>query len=456
MAGDALQLGIAGLAQAYGSGGQTPEGVLDALFAAIEADTREINAFCLLDREGARAAALASGMRWRAGRPIGPLDGVPVSIKDLMNVAGWPTRRGSLASAGEAPAAQDSPAVALLRAAGCVIFGKTTTTEFGWNIGSRNPHSGLTRNPLDPRRSAGGSSSGAAAQVAAGWGPLALGSDAGGSVRIPASYAGLVGFKPSFGAIPLAPQSAFAEFAHMGPFTRSVEDCALAMRVLSQADARDPSSLFGRTGSATGRPLRIGWTLQLGADMQVAPAIAVAFDALVARLAAAGHTLVPLPAEGTGTDMASHMWTVWASRVHESFLAWSPAQRALLEPRLQRLYEEGAALDIAQLSRSRVRLREFTTRLAQHFSDVDLLLTPAAPTVAPPIADVSDLPVNWFADNGFAYPFNLTQQPALSLPLGRDAGDLPFGLQIVGRKYDDARVLAFGKDVEALLSGHGA
>lgn len=449
MACDALRLDIAGLAKAYASGEHTPEGVLDALFAAIEADTRQINAFCLLDRESARAAALASGLRWRAGRAIGPLDGVPVSIKDLMNVAGWPTRRGSLASAGEPPAAADSPAVALLRAAGGVIFGKTTTTEFGWNIGSRSPQGGLTRNPVDPLRSTGGSSSGAAAQAAAGWGPLALGSDAGGSVRIPASYCGLVGFKPTFGAIPLAPQSAFAEFAHLGPFTRSVEDCELAMQVLSQADARDPSSLFARGGAGTVRPLSIGWTLQLGADMQVAPAIAEAFHALVEQLGQAGHTLVPLPAEGT--DMAPDMWTVWASRVHESFLAWTPAQRALLEGPLQQLYQEGATLDAGRLSRSRIRLRDFTSRLAQQFSRIDLLLTPATPTVAPPIADGTGAPVNWFADNGFSYPFNLTQQPALSLPLGRDADRLPFGLQIVGRKYEDARVLAIGREVESLL-----
>jgi len=454
MSGDSLTLGIAGLQNAYGSGEHTPEGVLDALFAAIDADTRHINAFCLLDREDARAAALASGARWREGRPLGPLDGVPVSIKDLMNVAGWPTRRGSRSSAGDPPAAQDSPAVALLRAAGCVIFGKTTTTEFGWNTSSWNPHSGLTRNPLDPLRSAGGSSSGAAAQAAAGWGPLALGSDAGGSVRIPASYCGVVGFKPSFGAIPLAPQSAFAEFAHLGPLTRSVEDCRQAMAVLSQADARDPGSLFIRGGAVQRGPVRIGWTLQLGADMQVEPAISDAFLAALEQLERAGHTLVPMPAEGT--DLASDMWTVWLSRVHESFLAWQPGQRLLLDARLQALYEEGNALELAQLARSRARLRDFAMRLAQQFASVDLMLTPATPSVAPAIAKDGSADINWFAGNGYAYPFNLTQQPALSIPLGRNADGLPFGLQIVGRRYDDARVLAFGEEVEALLSGSAA
>ena len=449
---DPLQLDIAGLGIAYQRGVHTPESVLEALLAAVDADARGIGAFCLIDADAAHEQARASGERWRTGQPLGALDGVPVSVKDLMNVAGWPTRRGSLASAGDPVSPVDSPCVAPLRAAGCVIFGKTTTTEFGWQIASRNPHTGLTRNPLDPARSAGGSSSGAAAQVAAGWGPLALGSDAGGSVRIPASYCGLVGFKPTFGAIPVAPQSAFAEFAHMGPLTRSVDDAIAAMRVLSHADTRDPTSLFVRDDAPAARPLRIGYALRLGAEMTVSPVVADAFAALTARLAAAGHKLVPLPAASAGIDGAASMWTVWASRVHESFMAWTDGQRQLLGAGLQALYAEGAALDMDALSRSRARLRTFAGELAQAFGDFDLLLTPTTPTVAPRLdLHASEQAVNWFADNGFSYPFNLTQQPALSLPLGRDGGGLPFGLQIVGRKYADAAVLGFGREVEALL-----
>jgi aspartyl-tRNA(Asn)/glutamyl-tRNA(Gln) amidotransferase subunit A len=450
-----LQLGILELAEAYRQGTYTPESVLDALLAAIAADTRGIDAFCLIDADAARTQARSSGERWRVGRPLGPLDGIPVSIKDLMNVAGWPTRRGSLASAGEPVAPEDSPCVVPLRAGGCVIFGKTTTTEFGWQIASLNPHTGVTRNPLDLTRSTGGSSSGAAAQVAAGWGPLSLGSDAGGSVRIPAAYCGLVGFKPTFGAIPVAPQSAFAEFAHMGPFTRSVDDAIAAMGVLSQPDTRDPSSLFVRTAARSTRPLRIGCTLQLGAEMNVAPAIAEAFAALVARLTEAGHTLVSLPAASAGIDCAAPMWNVWASRVHESFIAWPDAQRRKLGAGLQALYEEGAALGVATLSRSRAQLRAFAGHLAQAFGVFDLLLTPSTPSVAPPLDPrAGDNAVNWFADNGYSYPFNLTQQPALTVPLGRDADGLPFGVQIAGRRYDDATVLVFGREVEALLQGH--
>lgn len=450
----ALKLDIGALTAAYARGVHEPVAVLQALLSEAGADAQGLNAFCHLDAEGALAQAQASAARWQAGRALGPLDGVPVSIKDLLPVAGWPTRRGSLSTAGDPPAAQDAPLVAHLRAAGAVLFGKTTTTEFGWTIESSNPHAGTTRNPRDASRCAGGSSSGAAAQVAAGWGPLAVGSDAGGSVRIPAAWCGVVGFKPTFGAIPAAPQSAFAEFAHFGPLTRSVADCARAMAVLGQADARDPASLYPRTPAQRPAQLRIGWSLALGAPTALDPAIALALQALLERLAAAGHQLVALPALGLDADQA--MWTVWQSRVHESFVDWSDAQRAALAPALQRLWEQGADLSPARLARARAQLRGLAGALAQQFAGIDVLLTPAAPTVAPLLPDAQEAPDaqprNWFAGNGYCYPFNLTQQPALSLPLGRDAQGLPFGLQVVGRRYADELVLHVGRVVEGMLA----
>lgn len=447
MAGDALTLDIAGLQAAYRAG-LRPGEVLAQLFAAIEGDARGLNAFCLLDRASAEREAEASERRWREGRPLSALDGVPVSVKDLLNVAGWPTRRGSL-SGSDAPVAQDAPSVAALRAGGALLFGKTTTTEFGWTVGSSNPHSGTTRNPVNLGHEIGGSSSGAAAQVAAGWGPLALGSDAGGSVRLPASWSGTVGFKPSFGAIALAPASAFAEFAHLGTFTRSVADCAAALRVLSAPDARDPSSLFARAQAPAPRALRVAWTLSLGAAQAVQPAVAAALRELAQRLADAGHTVVEWPE--AASDRAADMWAVWLSRVHESFLDWDDAQRARLSPGLQQAYAQGAAQAPAELARSRARLRAWAGALAQGFGGIDVLLTPTTPGVAPPLGTVgSD---SWFGAAGFTYPFNLTQQPALSLPLGVDAQGLPFGVQLVGPRFQDAALLQAGARIEALLAG---
>lgn len=448
-----LALDIARLSQAYGSGECSPVDMLETMRSAIEQDTQGINAFSYLDWPAALQAARDSEQRHRAGQALGPLDGVPVSIKDLTQVAGWPTRCGSLSTDGDAPASVDAPSVVQLRAAGAVVFGKTTTTEFGWTVLSENPYSGLTRNPLNIAHSAGGSSSGAAAQVAAGWGPFALGSDAGGSVRIPASYCGLVGFKPTFGLIPAAPASAFAEFAHQGVLTRSMQDCLAAMSVFSRGDPRDPSSLFPRSAQDEKRPLRIGWSRTLGSSQLPDADVAQAFEQVLKGLSAAGYQLeeVTLGLE----DASDSMWTVWRSRVFESFQAWPASRRELLGEKLQGLYQAGARLGMAELAASQTRLRGLATTLAQAFCDIDVLLTPSAPSVAPLagryVANGDESGENWFAMNGYAYPFNVSQQPALSIPMGFGGQGLPVGLQIVGRKYHDKQVLQLGSALESLL-----
>ncbi|ROT46625.1 amidase [Pusillimonas sp. NJUB218] len=444
---------LASMVGQFRRGERSPVTVLRQLLDDIQADTAAINAFCLLDPDQAMAQAHAAQARYQAGAPLGPLDGVPVSVKDLVAVKGWPTRRGSLSSLADPVAEQDAPAVTLLRNAGSVIFGKTTTTEFGWTIGSTNPHAGVTRNPRSLEHSAGGSSSGAAAQVAAGWGAVALGSDAGGSVRIPASWCGVVGFKPTFGAIPLAPQSAFAEFAHLGLLTRSVADCAWAFSAMSGAHPLDPSSLYPRAGrSLPGRCLRIGWAMQFDADEMLDPTIDAAFRQFTSQLGAQGYEMQPVDLRTEG--LAEDMWRVWQSRIYESFVDWSPEKLALLDPRLRGVYEAGAGLGHAALTRSRARLRTFATRVATLFSDIDVLLTPATSQVAPrldaPVAASPDAE-NWFAGNGFAFPFNIAQMPALAMPLGVNASGLPFGLQVVGRRYEDEQVLRFAAELELHL-----
>lgn len=445
--------GLATMVGQFRRGELSPVTVTQQLLDDIQADTAGINAFCLLDPDQAMAQAHAAQARYQAGAPLGPLDGVPVSVKDLVAVKGWPTRRGSLSSLADPVAVQDAPAVTLLRNAGSVIFGKTTTTEFGWTIGSTNPHAGVTRNPRSLEHSAGGSSSGAAAQVAAGWGPVALGSDAGGSVRIPASWCGVVGFKPTFGAIPLAPQSAFAEFAHLGLLTRSVADCAWAFSAMSGAHPLDPSSLYPRASrSLPGRCLRIGWAMQFDADEVLDPTIDAALRQFTSQLGAQGYEMQPVDLRTEG--LAEDMWRVWQSRIYESFVDWSPEKLALLDPRLRGVYEAGAGLGHAALTRSRARLRTFATRVATLFSDIDVLLTPATSQVAPrldaPVAASPDAE-NWFSGNGFAFPFNITQMPAVAMPLGVNATGLPFGLQVVGRRYEDEQVLRFAAELELLL-----
>lgn len=450
-----LELGCAELAQAFQQGRHTPVEVLEALRQAIENDDQGINAFCHFDWPGAFEAARASGQRYRTGSPLGPLDGVPMSIKDLMDVEGWPTRRGSRVLANAGGAVGDAPVVSLLRAAGAVLFGKTTTTEFGWTIRSDNPLTGLTRNPLDPAHSAGGSSSGSAAQVAAGWGAVALGSDAGGSVRVPASYCGLVGFKPSFGAIPMIPSSAFTDFAHMGVLARSVADARIATAVMAHPDGRDLASSFPRVDIIEERPVRLGWALVLGADQQPAAHVASAFHAGLEQLRSAGYQLEEVDPQIQ--DCADAMWDIWRSRIYESFYTWPASQREQLGAGLQQLYQEGATMSLLDVAAARTRLRQMQARLGEVFGNIDILLTPMMPDSAPVAAeaDVAEQAAvqNWFRQSGYSYPFNVTGQPALSLPMGLCPKGLPLGMQVVGRKYHDSRVLKLAAELEALL-GH--
>lgn len=449
-----LEMGCAALTRAFKEGSLKPVEVVEALKSAVEAGDPVINAFCHFDWPHAVQAALAAQARYSAGAPLGPLDGVPVSVKDLIDVAGWPTRRGSRTMTDAAPASVDAPAVQLLRNAGAVLFGKTTTTEFGWTIRSDNPLTGLTRNPVNTSRSAGGSSSGAAAQVAAGWGPLALGSDAGGSVRVPASYCGLVGFKPSFGAIPMIPSSAFTEFAHLGVISRSVEDCSAAMIVLGKPDARDLASMFARTQSNESQPLRLGWSLYLGSDLRPDEHVVNAFQACLQKLRGAGYYLQEV--QPGLHDCAEAMWMIWRSRMLESFYAWPAERRDQLGAGLQQLYREGQAMTMTELAQSRVRLRQMAADLGRVFSQVDLLLTPMMPGSAPVAQESVEAErapaMNWFRQSGYAYPFNVTGQPAVSLPIGICPEGLPLGLQIVGRKYHDAQVLQTAAELERLMA----
>ncbi len=460
-------LGIGEMTAGFAAGAFSPVAVMQTLFDAIEQDSHGIDPFVHLDRPGALAAAVASEQRWRQGASLGPLDGVPVSIKDMTHVAGWPTRRGSLATASDPVPTQDAPAVQRLREGGAVLFGKTSTSEFGWAVISENPHHGTTRNPHHLGHTAGGSSSGAAAHVAMGWGPLALGSDAGGSVRIPASYTGLVALKPTFSAIPQPPQSAFSDFAHLGPMVRSVADCRAAMQVLSFADPRDPASMFPRgpaPGALAGRTPRIGWATRFGRQALLDPEIETRFRGFIGQLGGAG--LAPREIALDWLDTADEAWTLWATRIHESFFEWPAERRALLDPRLLRVHDQGGAVDMGELSRCRSRVREMANRIAALFCEIDFLLTPATSTPAPalgrlaaaehPLADeIEHRTGNWFAASPYSYPFNVTQQPGLSLPLGKTAAGLPFGLQAIGQKYADDALLDFAARIEPLLATGG-
>ena len=238
----------------------SPVEVTRACLDRIERWNDRVHAFCLVDGEAALAAARESEARWRRGEPLGLLDGVPATIKDLVLTRGWIARRGSHTTEGHPPAAADAPATARLREAGAVLLGSTTTPEFGWKGVTDNPLGHVARNPWDIARTPGGSSGGAAVAAALGMGALHVGTDGGGSIRIPASFCGIVGLKPTFGRVPAWPLSPFGTVAHLGPMTRTVEDAALMLTVMSRPDIRDWTRLAagrrGLSGRAGRRPRR--------------------------------------------------------------------------------------------------------------------------------------------------------------------------------------------------------
>lgn len=307
------------LVAAYRAHELSPVEATNAVIDRIEEADGEFNAFCLVDRESALVQARASETRWQANHPQGLLDGVPTSIKDIFLTKGWPTLRGSKAIDPDQPWEVDAPVVARLRADGMVFVGKNTTPELAWKGVTDSPLTGITRNPADPRTTAGGSSGGASAAVAAGMGPVCVGTDAGGSVRIPASFCGIVGFKPTHGRVPMFPASPFGPLAHAGPMTRTVEDAALLMDIISLPDHRDPTALapprltfrgeYNR--EVTGLPVAYSKTLGY---VQVDEEVGRICDAVVAKIDAAG---MPVTAVDPGFE----------DPLEPFKLLWGPARR---------------------------------------------------------------------------------------------------------------------------------
>ena len=407
-----------------------------------------VNAFVRLDAEGALASAAESAERWQRGEPDGLLDGVPVTVKDILLQRGAPTLRGSKTIAEQGSWDEDAPSVARLREHGAVFIGKTTTPEFGWKGVTDSPLSGVTRNPHDPSRTAGGSSGGSAAAVALGAGPLSLGTDGGGSVRIPASFCGIFGLKPTYGRVPLYPASAFGTLSHVGPMTRDAADAALLLDVIGVPDARDWSGLDRAPGSFTEalaegiQGLRIAYSPSLGGQVAVRPAVAAAVRRGVERLAALGAYVEETDPDFSDPVDAFHtLWFSGAARVTQKL---TPQQRELLDPGLREICATGAgfsALDYLAAVDARMELGR---RMGLFHERYDLLVTPTLPITA--FEAGVEVPKGsgyrrWTGWTPFTYPFNLTQQPAATVPVGNDGDGLPVGLQIVGARHRDDLVL---------------
>ena len=433
----------------------SPVEVTEAVLARVDRCEPELNAFCVLDGDFALAAARDSEARWQSGTPLGLVDGVPTTIKDVVTAKGWPTRRGSCTSPAEGPWDVDAPAPARMREHGAVLLGKTTTPEYGWKGVTDCPLTGITRNPWNTDLTPGGSSGGAAAACATGMGALHVGSDGGGSIRMPCALTGVFGIKATSGRVPIYPTNALGNTVHHGPMTRTVTDAALMLTILSEPDARDWFALpyeprDWRVGLDDGvRGLRIAYSRNFGyadVDPEIADLVEDAAQVL-ADLGAVVEELDPgfdNPMEAFRTNfflsLRSAIDTVPEERRGEfdpGFVRWVDAYRD----------KDADAL----LAAHGVRMALGHT-MNVFLDSWDLLLTPQLPIAA--FEAGVEVPAgrgmtSWMEWSPFTYPFNFTGHPAAAVPCGLTPAGLPTAFQLVGARYREDLVLRAARAYES-------
>jgi aspartyl-tRNA(Asn)/glutamyl-tRNA(Gln) amidotransferase subunit A len=430
----------------------SPLEVLDEVIAQVGQWEPHINALYLYDPDGARTVAKASTDRWQAGEPMGTLDGVPVTIKDNVATKGQPVPLGA-ASVKHVPAEKDAPPAARLREAGAVIFAKTTMPDYGMLSSGLSSFHPLTRNPWDLSKNPGGSSAGAGAAGAAGYGPLHLGTDIGGSVRLPACWCGLVALKPSLGRIPIDPPYVGRV---AGPLTRTVDDAALMMSVLSRPDRRDGMSLPAheinwKTLEKSPRKLRLGLML----DLNVGQALEKEVRDVVVKAAKAFESAGAVITEVDGfftREMLDGLDSFWRARMWDDLSKLSAEQRGKVLPYIYKWGEAGAKLSGVDVVRGFNQTMAIRAAAAKLFCDFDYIISPVSPVVnfaAELPAPLND-PDKPFEHICYTVPWNMSENPALSINGGYDKNGFPIGVQIIGRRFDDIGVLGMAKAFEAL------
>ncbi len=442
------------LSSAYRTGEASPVEVARASLDRVRVVEPAVNAFVWVDEEGALAQARASEARWRAGEQLGALDGVPVTVKDLLPYAGHPTRKGSRHTDPTALPTEEAPTVMRLREQGSVFLGATTTPEFGWKGGGDSPLTGITRNPWDTSRTTGGSSAGAGAAAATGMGVLHVGTDGGGSVRMPAAFCGVVGLKPTHAIVPIHPAAVSGMLSHVGPLARTVRDAAHLMAAIARPDARDvypsladPRSwLDGIEDGVAG--LRIAYAPRF-ARADVDPRIAAAVDAAVDVLAGLGaHVDVVEP---PGPDVRDAFLTLWDAALGRALRGLSDEQLAQSDPGLVATMRRREALSLDDFLDADAVRGALTARFSALLTTYDLLVSPQVPVLAFPVGqDVADpaTQAHWVDWTPFTYPLNMTRHPAATVPVGLSPEGLPMAMQIVGRHFDDRLVLRAARAYE--------
>lgn len=435
------------LAAGYRSGAFTPLDATRAALDTVAAHNGPVNAFVLVDEEAALADAKASTERFHDARPLGPGDGIPSSIKDIFYTSGWPTLRGTHLIDEQGPWDVDAPCVARLRESGAVLLGKTTTPEFAWKGVTDSQRQGSTGNPWDPALTSGGSSGGSATAVGLGMGPWSVGTDGGGSVRIPAAFTGTVALKPTFGLVPMFPASPFGTLAHAGPMTRTVQDAARLLDIITGFDSRDwsalptPRSSFAESLDGRIEGLRIAFSPNLGYVDNDPEVERLVRDAVAALEELGAHVEEVDPGFSDPVEAFHTLWFCGAAKVVE---AYGDGALDRVDPLLRAGIERwGGASASEFLDATAVRM-DLGVRMGDFHERYDVLVTPTMPIVAFP-RDVP-APPGWPSDDWtswtpYTYPFNMTQQPAASFPCGWSRAGLPVGLQVVGPRHADALVL---------------
>lgn len=453
---DICYLSAVDLAAAIRARMLSPVEVTRAVLDRIDQLNPTLNAFCISIAEEALVTARQAEAAVVAGKPLGPLHGVPVSVKDILSVKDSRTTSGSKLLEHNITR-EDAPGIERLRRAGAILIGRTTTPEYGWKGVTDSRVFGITRNPWNPALTPGGSSGGAAAAVAAGLGPVGIGTDGGGSIRIPASFCGVVGLKASFGRIPNYPATAVDSVRHTGPLTRTVADAALVLNVMAGPDERDPSSLPATRedyleGLDRGlQGLRLAYSPDLG-YAHVDPEVAQLCRQTASRFTEAGALLETVALRW---DDPYECWKVFFYGGIAANLAGKLRDQGhLLDPGLRKIVEEEMSLRAVDYVNALLQRNAFWQQARLAFETYDLLITP---TLAVPAFAVGQdnaepsskqpRPLHW---TQFTYPFNLTSQPAVSVPCGWTTSGLPVGLQIVGRRFDDVTVLRAARALEQL------
>ena len=423
-----------------------------AVLANIAAWEPHLCATYALDGEAALAAARESEARWLGGTPLGALDGVPAMIKENIATRGTPTPMGTAASL-LVPAAADAPPAARLREAGAIILGKTTMPDYGMLSSGLSSFHPLTRNPWDLAKNPGGSSSGAAAGVAAGYGPLHVGTDIGGSVRLPAGWCGIFALKPSQGRVPIDPNY-IGRVA--GPMTRTVEDAALMMEVLALPDRRDAMALpyqklDWRALERDVKGLRIGLWLKAGCGMAVEPDVRAAVEAAAARFAGAGAIVEPLKPFLT-PHMLDGLDLFWRQRALAEMTALPEGRREKILPFIRQWAEGARGTSGAALFDGFSQIMAMRSAAHAAFAGVDYVLSPTAPlpAFAAGLPCPANDPARPFGHIGFTIAFNMSDQPAASVNCGYTAEGMPVGLQIAGQRFDDVGVLQIARAWERM------